>query len=369
MIVIMDPNDSGVWAHGKGLSLLYGEKVKAFDALTQQAFSSENRFTFIGHGDLGTYSDEKPLTPEEFADSLMKNGLPNNKPISIDLISCQIGLINNDSSYALNFAAYLYKKGYTNVQVNVVNNLIFNDKTQFMFLAPKDDFSMAVVYLPVRSQSNYEAEIQAKVEPLKKRAEDVSNQIQNYFSQSSSDSGTTIPQSSRTKRGEQYGELLSEKCKLEKNTKMTYQNIMNVHFKTAAVLPTDIRFAFDANQNFQITHQTLNLDISSARKDALVIVNNRIAELETERRRTQNSKMPAMFFGVDLKTNKYKSEQLNVLRKALTDNSKDVNKEISTLLGNKDVSTKRTQTALLQIQSLLKNEPAPQPSPGKRGST
>lgn len=89
------------------------------------------RFSFVGHADASP-KEYGGMAPNEFAETVIAEleeaGKinPNFKkmPLTIDLIGCETGLVNqNGASYALDVAKTMLEKGFTHVQVKAFTNL------------------------------------------------------------------------------------------------------------------------------------------------------------------------------------------------------------------------------------------------------
>lgn len=295
MIIAMDPDEK---QELRQLGHMYkGERICHF--ADDLRYDNETRLTFLGHASTETFG-EHSIGPEDFARHLIEHGLSKNKEVSIDLLGCSIGDINNKNGYAISVARYLYERGFTNVKINALNALVTNKA---------EEYPQTFLYLPKRAPA-----IGMLVHVDEATLFGIRKKDYEKFLKSKSISDFRVFR---------YGKKI---------------------YSTA-----DIRFTFDNNKNFQITSE--NIDMPDDKRAILAIINNRIAELKEEIHHSTIKKLTGS-------TSEYKKNKLNELIKLRAQLEtlplEQIPVVIEAVLENKKIASSRTLTCLTAMHEKAK---------------
>ncbi|PWY56444.1 hypothetical protein DGG96_02495 [Legionella qingyii] len=339
----MDPNDDAVNYHGSNLAKKYNEKIGKFtEQPSKDLLKEETRITCFGHASQKQFG-EQLLSPEAFAENLIKHGLSKDKEVTIDLIGCEIGFLQNNQNYATKVAKYLYEKNYLNITIKAVNDLAIKEKASGMKLLPNFDKSITVRYLPARQKNAYDAEMKKATDPIERRINDIRTELKQLQTQTAGANSMELEK--------RIGSLRSELYKLMINRTNIETHINDKYYQDSSRYP-DIRVALDSNQNYCITPNSFKLEesLSAARKQALIIVNNRIAELEIEKHSVKDSWVPDFILGIETKDKKL--SDLYSLRDEVLKPDSTLKNSVVALLTNEVCATKRTKAALLELKGI-----------------
>lgn len=286
----------------------YGARVipiHQFDFLTTKPY--EVRFTFWGHGTPNTFAG---LTPEEFANGLIKHNLLNKIPKVevIDLVGCEIGLVTDRNSYVRQVAACLYKAGYTgrinaftnlsSLSTTIVSSMMIGLKTRTVAeLFP----TWILQGVPIQHKKKYEAEMKqfeprvAQVHEIEKKVDVLENQIKALQAMRAKiptgDKSLSTDVIKKNKAEiksleKKISELMDESSRLERmylELSSKVRQDMVVVFDRYAInydSTRNVRAKLDRNRNFQLTPETFKelCILSDARLEAMQIINNLLSK-------------------------------------------------------------------------------------------
>jgi len=416
MIIIMSP-EVNIIKDGRSMARQYDEAVFIYNKAL--SFADEARITFVGHASTRTFG-EQAVEAKEFAEFLIQHGLEKNKPVSIDLLGCEIGYCGpgmDVESYAHKVYQELQSKDYTNVTVNAFINFI-NKETLLdqrviisceMYQDDDEDQGyelFRVEIYGIREKDLQKIQNDSRLIALNKQREEIISEIKlkenilmnehervesNIICILKEESFQPLPREPHvTYRTRIPIPGLDEKCTEEsiyqyiKNNRhdkeklimmmaslnspeseITYvlnenkNNLKKIdreindikgEFRVRLFVTNDFRQTFDENAKYQINSLTCNdVNLSLPARMAIIILNDRIAELREELRSMADSKLDYFFSGGDTKKMK-----ISLLEKVINDVRITPENELAQLIGrtvqNKQLATARTGTALEEIR-------------------
>lgn len=98
------------------------KRNKKFNAFAGMRKNDFQRMVYLGHANTQTYGDYTAKEfAQRFANEFAQTGLPKSIEINLDLLGCELGLINeNGESFAQNLVDELKKRGFTQLKVRAV---------------------------------------------------------------------------------------------------------------------------------------------------------------------------------------------------------------------------------------------------------
>jgi hypothetical protein len=177
-IIVLSPNDPRTITAAKAMVKFYNAKDSKDGGsprvhheahyFQDDCFKDFKADTVMLYGHAGTKTfGEKNLTPEQLLQKLIEFNFPFSQIQNIELFGCELGLIQNKTSYALRFAEALYKLDGTpigntkevyhtkQIKIRTINNSVTHEKLDAMRVTINPDDCTAMAKGILRSE--YEA--------------------------------------------------------------------------------------------------------------------------------------------------------------------------------------------------------------------